>query len=166
MRPVDHVSDRVDRVIGFFSSSPNWDPPPLPQASVFPPFWFRVGEGTVASGRGGAQWGRGDRHCGTRGKYVFCDDVNLNKRLSSGETTEPYDYAAVRSSLFMSRAGGALRGITALRPLLLTEMSMLKRMPYWKTRTIALPTYGRAKSPFYRGWVILPPSLPPLRPFI
>ena len=97
MRPVDHVSDKVDRVIGFFSSSPNWDPPPPhPQASVFPPFWFRGGGGggTVTSGRGGAQWGRGDRHCGTLGKYVFCDDVNLNKRLSSGETTEPYDYAA------------------------------------------------------------------------
>ncbi len=75
------MSHIVDRVLGFFSNRPNWDPPPPhPQASVFPPVWFPVGGGeggTVASGRGGAQWGRGDRHCGTLGKYVFCDVVNL-----------------------------------------------------------------------------------------
>ncbi len=35
---------RVDRVLGFFSSLPNWDPPHAPptQASV-PPLWFREG---------------------------------------------------------------------------------------------------------------------------
>jgi hypothetical protein len=34
---------RVDRVLGFFTSRPKWDPPiPHPQASV-PPFWFEGG---------------------------------------------------------------------------------------------------------------------------
>jgi hypothetical protein len=42
----DGLDHRVDRVLGFFSSRPNWNPPlPHPQASVFPPLWFR-GEGT------------------------------------------------------------------------------------------------------------------------
>jgi hypothetical protein len=56
MRPVDYVSDRVDRVIGFFSSSPNWDPPtPSPAGECVPPLLVPGGGGggTVASGRGG-----------------------------------------------------------------------------------------------------------------
>ncbi len=42
---------RVDRVLGFFSSRPNLDPPPHPQASASP-LWFR-GRDTLACGRGG-----------------------------------------------------------------------------------------------------------------
>jgi hypothetical protein len=44
----------VDRVLGFFSSRPHWDPPApslYPQASVSAPLWFR-GD-TLACGRGG-----------------------------------------------------------------------------------------------------------------
>jgi hypothetical protein len=46
---------RVDRVLGSFSSRPNWDPPPPPhpQVSVHP-LWFREGGGgTLPCGRGG-----------------------------------------------------------------------------------------------------------------
>ncbi len=70
---------RVDRVLGFFSSRPNWEPlPPHPQASVSPPLWFRGGGGTLACGRGGGevQFGRGDRHCGIRGIYVLCGFIH------------------------------------------------------------------------------------------
>jgi hypothetical protein len=52
---------------------PNWDSPTLhPQASVSPPLWLRAGD-TLADGRGcgGSQFGRGDRHCGTLGIYVY-----------------------------------------------------------------------------------------------
>jgi hypothetical protein len=63
------VMHRVDRVQGFFSSRPNWDPlPPPPQASVPP-----LGTHSLAEeGVGGFQFGRGDRHCGTLGIYVLC----------------------------------------------------------------------------------------------
>jgi hypothetical protein len=37
------LQHKVDRVLGFFSSLPNWDPLPHPEASVSPP-WF-WGEG-------------------------------------------------------------------------------------------------------------------------
>jgi hypothetical protein len=69
---------RVDRVLGFFSSSPNWDSPtPSPVGEcVPPPLWFR---GWVQTGLrervwwgGGSQFRRGDRHCGTLGIYVHC----------------------------------------------------------------------------------------------
>jgi hypothetical protein len=47
--------NRVDRVLGFFSSRPNWDPPPSPpphpQASV-PPFGSRGGGHTRLRERG------------------------------------------------------------------------------------------------------------------
>ncbi len=50
-----HNQHKVDRMLGFFSSRPNWDPPlPHTQASVFPPppLWLRR-KGTLACGRGG-----------------------------------------------------------------------------------------------------------------
>ncbi len=48
---------RVDRVLGFFSSRRYWDsPPPSPQASVPPPFWFQ-GEGHTRLRE--RVWGRG-----------------------------------------------------------------------------------------------------------
>jgi hypothetical protein len=41
----EHFTHKVDRVLGFFSSRPNWDPPPPapphPQESVTIPLWFR-----------------------------------------------------------------------------------------------------------------------------
>jgi hypothetical protein len=56
---------RVDRVLGFFSSRLNWDPPPLhPQAVVLPPPRFQRESG-------GSQFGRGDRHCGTLWVCVY-----------------------------------------------------------------------------------------------
>ncbi len=60
LEPKDAYTHRVDRVLDFFSSRPNWD---------FP------GGYTLACGRGGgggSQFRRGDRHCGTLGLYVLC----------------------------------------------------------------------------------------------
>jgi hypothetical protein len=61
-------TQRVDRVLGFFSSRPNWDPPPPPhpQASVSH-FWFRGGGNTLACGRGG-----GGFPIRTRGQTLWC----------------------------------------------------------------------------------------------
>ncbi len=66
---------RVDRVLSFLSSRPNWDSTtPSHAGECVPPQWFR-GEGTLACGRGegagGSQFQRGDRHSGTLGIYVF-----------------------------------------------------------------------------------------------
>ncbi len=48
------LGHRVDRVLGFFSSRPNWGPPPpLPQASVSSSFDSDGGGGTLARGSGG-----------------------------------------------------------------------------------------------------------------
>ncbi len=48
------------RVLGFFSSRSNWDPPPPPPAGecVLSPLW-------------GSTLGRGDRHCGTLGTPIY-----------------------------------------------------------------------------------------------
>jgi hypothetical protein len=49
------TTHRVDILLGFFSSRPNWDPPPpYPQGIVFPLLWYRKG-GThsLAGERGG-----------------------------------------------------------------------------------------------------------------
>jgi hypothetical protein len=49
-KPDTHCLHRVDKVLSFFSSRPNWEPPPPlkhTQAHVPPPpFWFR-GEGHI-----------------------------------------------------------------------------------------------------------------------
>ncbi len=47
------LSKRVDRVLGFFSSRPNWDalPTPFPEVECAPSLWFQ-GD-TLAYGRGG-----------------------------------------------------------------------------------------------------------------
>jgi hypothetical protein len=48
------LGHRVDRVLGFFSSRPNWGPPPpLPQASVSPSFDSGGGGGGGAHLLGG-----------------------------------------------------------------------------------------------------------------
>jgi hypothetical protein len=49
-------------------------PPPLPQASVSPPLWFRGGGEHTG---GGSQFGRGEKHCSTLGLYVLCDVLLL-----------------------------------------------------------------------------------------
>ncbi len=54
-QPIMH---RVDRVLGFFSSRPNWDPPlPHTQKSVYPPPFGSGGGGTLACGWGGGGGG-------------------------------------------------------------------------------------------------------------
>ncbi len=73
---------RVDRVLIFFSSRPNWDLPP-------PPLVPRGGGDTLACGRGrggggGSQFGRGDRHCGTLG-YNYFVILPLFFRSESGQ---------------------------------------------------------------------------------
>ena len=47
-------------------------PPPHRQASVSPPVWFGGRGDTRWGERGGSQFRRGDRHCGTLGIYVLC----------------------------------------------------------------------------------------------
>jgi hypothetical protein len=68
--PVYH---RVDRVQAF---SPvvhiGTPPPPHPQASVsLPPLWLGGAHSPGGKRLGGSQFRRGDRHCGTLGKYVL-----------------------------------------------------------------------------------------------
>jgi hypothetical protein len=70
---MDGTAHRVDRVLGFFSSRPNWDPPtPSPAGECVP--LFGSGGDTLACGKGGggSQFGRGDRHYGTLSIYVLC----------------------------------------------------------------------------------------------
>jgi hypothetical protein len=64
MEPSEH---RVDRVLGLFSSSPNWDPHP-PPASKCVPFWFQRGGGTLACGR----WGVGSNSDDWRENMALC----------------------------------------------------------------------------------------------
>jgi hypothetical protein len=79
LRTLNHrihgLNHRVDRVLGFFSSRPNWDPrSPHLQTGVFPPPLVPLGD-TLTRGRGdeGSQFVRGDRPCGTLGTYlVLC----------------------------------------------------------------------------------------------
>ncbi len=48
---------RVDGVLGFFSSHPNWEPPPPhTQASVFLPLWFRGTQSLAGEGVGESQF--------------------------------------------------------------------------------------------------------------
>ncbi len=69
---------RVDRALGFFSSRPNWDPPPAPQASVGGKAHLLDG----VHGGGLSQFRRGYRHCGTLGTYVLgVLDALLPKRI-------------------------------------------------------------------------------------
>ncbi len=71
---------RVDRVLGFFFSRPNWNPPfhPLNRWRVCPLLLWSGGGGTRTCRRGVGGWslfGRGDRHCGAYsiGINVFCE---------------------------------------------------------------------------------------------
>jgi hypothetical protein len=66
------MANRVDIVLGFFSSRPNWDPPiPSPAAECVPHLVQGV-QFACRRGLGGSQFRRGDRHCGTLGIYVLC----------------------------------------------------------------------------------------------
>jgi hypothetical protein len=84
--------NRVDRVLGFFSSRPNWDSPsPSPTGECVAPS-FGSGRGTVhtAMGRGGGGGGgpgsdEGETLWYTLGKYVLC---GVGKYCSSGQGTE------------------------------------------------------------------------------
>ncbi len=62
------ISHRVYRVLGFFSSRPNWDP----RSRVCPPLWFRGGHTRLQERGWGGQFGGGDRHCGPLGIFVLC----------------------------------------------------------------------------------------------
>jgi hypothetical protein len=63
---------RVERVLGFFSSRPNWDPQPLTPRRVCPSLAHSLaGEGV------GVPIRTRDRHCGTLGIYVLCEGACL-----------------------------------------------------------------------------------------
>ncbi len=76
----------VNRVLCFFSSRPNFDPPlPHLQPRVPPPPFGSGGRDTLACGRGvgGSQLGQWDRHCGTLGICVLCDVMFICTLLRS-----------------------------------------------------------------------------------
>ncbi len=77
---------RADRVLSFFSSRPNWGPPPPHTRVCNPPL---VPEGGWAflpaeQGVGVSQFGRGGIHCGTLSTvylyFVFSTFVGTNQR--------------------------------------------------------------------------------------
>ncbi len=52
----DSSSHRIDRVLGFYFSRPNWDSPaPSPAGEVVPPLWFRGGHTRLRE----LEWGGG-----------------------------------------------------------------------------------------------------------
>jgi hypothetical protein len=64
---------RVDRVLGLFSSRPNWDshtPSPAGEC-VFPPIWFR-GRGTRSLAGEGVEGPNSDEGTDALGIYVLC----------------------------------------------------------------------------------------------
>ncbi len=64
---------RVDRVLGFFLSRPNWDPPLLTCRRVCTPLWFSGGHICLRDrGRGVPIRTRGKIHWGTLAVYVLC----------------------------------------------------------------------------------------------
>jgi hypothetical protein len=70
----ENIIHRVDRVLGFFSSRPNWDSPtPSPADKCAPPPLVPGGD-PLACGKGveRSQFQRGDRHCGTLGIIYMC----------------------------------------------------------------------------------------------
>ncbi len=71
------ANHRVDRVLDFFSSRPNWDPLTPSPAGFGSGGWTLSLAGV---GWGGSQFGRGDTHCCTLGIDVFCD-VNTGDDL-------------------------------------------------------------------------------------
>jgi hypothetical protein len=68
------VYHRVDRVLGFFFSRPNWDPPPpipSPTGECVPSFGSEGGTHSLAGeGMGESEFGRGHRHWGTLSIYI------------------------------------------------------------------------------------------------
>jgi hypothetical protein len=64
---------RVDRVISFLSSRPNWNfPTPSPASEFIPPPFSSGGKHTcLRERRVGSQLQRGERHCGTLGIFVL-----------------------------------------------------------------------------------------------
>jgi hypothetical protein len=70
---------RVDRVLGFFSSRPNWDSPTSSPAGEYAPPPFGSGGGKRLRERG-SHFGQRDRHCGTLGN-VLCEDTSWNQQV-------------------------------------------------------------------------------------
>ncbi len=60
------MNRRVDTVLGFFSSRPNWDSPTPSPVGECAPSPLVQGVGSTHSGERmeGSQFRRGDRHCG------------------------------------------------------------------------------------------------------
>jgi hypothetical protein len=52
---------RLDRVLNFLSSRPNWTPGPTPSQA----------HSLAVEGVGGSQFQQGDRHCGALGIYLL-----------------------------------------------------------------------------------------------
>ncbi len=63
----DRMGHRVDTMLGFFFSHPNWDSP-----THSPPCECEPPPPPAGEGSGMSQFRRGDKHCGTLGIYVLC----------------------------------------------------------------------------------------------
>ncbi len=59
---MNKLEHRVDRVLGFFSSRPNWDPHTRRRVCPPPVLWLAEGRDKLACG---------DKHCGTPGIFVL-----------------------------------------------------------------------------------------------
>jgi hypothetical protein len=93
----NHTTHRVDSVLGFFSSRPNWDPPPTPSpAGECVPHPFGSGgpggEGdTLACCRGGGDGPNSDEGTDTVVLYVYSmylvkrpyESLGLNKSFNT-----------------------------------------------------------------------------------
>jgi hypothetical protein len=72
---LDH---RVDRVLGFFSSWPNWDPHPLTRRLVYPPLLFLGGGHTRLQVRG---WGEPIWTTGEKAWHSVYSEIRLLRRM-------------------------------------------------------------------------------------
>jgi hypothetical protein len=81
-------SHRVDRVLYFFSSRLNWDPPhPLTRMRVSPPLVRGGGTPPFRDRRWRSQFGRGDRHCGTLGiTCTLCAELHVTEVYCSTDS--------------------------------------------------------------------------------
>ncbi len=76
----EEYNHRLDRVLGFFTSRPNWDPPPNPSLAGEcspPPLVFLGGTYSLAGGGVGvgSKSDEGTEHCGTLDICVLCESI-------------------------------------------------------------------------------------------
>ncbi len=123
---------RVDRVLGFFSSRPNWDSPTPSTPSVCAPPRFGGGGGTLACGRRdvGSKFRRGDRHSGTLDINLICRAQNTNQPPLLGMRTKT---TFVNLSVSVC-SGGRFSSYTRI-PYALPSVGERRFLPLLRTKT-------------------------------